>query len=83
MSNNAYKYIIHYGRYGHKFLLQLKEIYAKPIVLVLDNAKYQHCNAVKQKAQELGITLLFLPSYSPNLNILKGFGNSLKTNIVC
>jgi transposase len=51
------------------FLMQLKKIYAhKPIVLVLDNAKYQHCNAVEQKAEELGITLLFLPAYSPNLN---------------
>jgi transposase len=53
------------------FLVQLKEKYAlKPIFLVLDNAKYQHCDAVKKKAEELGITLLFLPPYAPNLNII-------------
>lgn len=42
-----------------------------PITIVLDNAKYQHCNAVINKAAELKIELLFLPSYSPNLNIIE------------
>jgi transposase len=54
------------------FLLQLKEKYAlKPVFLVLDNARYQHCDAVRKKAEELEITLLFLPPYSPNLNIIE------------
>lgn len=42
-----------------------------PITLVLDNAKYQHCKFVINKAAELNIELLFLPSYSPNLNIIE------------
>jgi transposase len=42
-----------------------------PITIVLDNAKYQHCQAVISKAIELKIELLFLPSYSPNLNIIE------------
>jgi hypothetical protein len=42
-----------------------------PITLVLDNARYQHNAAVKTLAKELGITLLFLPSYSPNLNLIE------------
>ena len=42
-----------------------------PITLVLDNARYQHNAAVKALANELGITLLFLPSYSPNLNLIE------------
>jgi transposase len=42
-----------------------------PITIVLDNARYQHCNYVKNKAKEMGIELLFLPSYSPNLNIIE------------
>ena len=42
-----------------------------PITLVLDNARY-HRNAVVQAlAAQLGITLLFLPSYSPNLNLIE------------
>jgi transposase len=42
-----------------------------PITLVLDNARYQHNAAVKALAQGLGIRLLFLPSYSPNLNLIE------------
>lgn len=41
-----------------------------PVSLILDNARYQHCQAVKDKAAELGIDLIFLPPYSPNLNII-------------
>lgn len=42
-----------------------------PVSIVLDNARYQHCQAVKDKAAELGISLIFLPPYSPNLNIIE------------
>jgi transposase len=42
-----------------------------PITLVLDNARYQHNALVKALAAELGISLLFLPSYSPNLNLIE------------
>ena len=42
-----------------------------PITLVLDNARYQHNALVKALATQLGISLLFLPSYSPNLNLIE------------
>jgi transposase len=42
-----------------------------PITLVLDNARYQHNAAVKALASRLGIALMFLPSYSPNLNLIE------------
>jgi transposase len=42
-----------------------------PITLVLDNAKYQKCAAVKEYADKKGIELLYLPSYSPNLNLIE------------
>jgi transposase len=42
-----------------------------PTTLVLDNARYQRCAAVKTEAKRLGIELLFLPSYSPNLNVIE------------
>lgn len=41
------------------------------VTIVLDNAKYQRCNAVNEKASLLNIELLFLPSYSPNLNLIE------------
>jgi transposase len=42
-----------------------------PITLVLDNARYQKCAVVKALAALLGIELLYLPSYSPNLNLIE------------
>ena len=42
-----------------------------PITLVLDNARYQRCEAVTKYANSLNIELLFLPSYSPNLNLIE------------
>ena len=44
---------------------------ARPITLVLDNARYQHCALVETLARSLKIELLFLPSYSPNLNLIE------------
>lgn len=42
-----------------------------PITLVLDNARYQRARIVQQLAAQLNIELLFLPSYSPNLNLIE------------
>jgi transposase len=41
-----------------------------PNTVILDNAKYQKCQLVKELADKLKIELLFLPSYSPNLNLI-------------
>ena len=42
-----------------------------PITLVLDNARYQKCQLVIALAATLNIELLYLPSYSPNLNLIE------------
>jgi transposase len=42
-----------------------------PITVVLDNARYQRNRVVEALANDLGIRLLFLPSYSPNLNLIE------------
>jgi transposase len=42
-----------------------------PITLVLDNARYQKCAIVQELAKSLKIELLYLPSYSPNLNLIE------------
>lgn len=42
-----------------------------PVTVVLDNARYQRCRYVQAVAAQLGIELLFLPSYSPNLNLIE------------
>jgi transposase len=43
----------------------------KSIHLVLDNARYQKCKAVQELANELGIFLVYIPPYSPNLNLIE------------
>ena len=55
-----------------ELLHKLAEQYAgHPIVIVLDNARYQRCKLVEEWAKELGIKLEWLPSYSPNLNLIE------------
>ena len=51
---------------------------AGPITLVLDNARYQRNEMVKALAKSLGIELLFLPSYSPNLNLIERLWRFMK-----
>ena len=65
------------------FLQQLKEHYGDvPLKIVLDNARYQHCKLVEAAAKQLNITLLFLPSYSPNLNIIERLWKFTKKKIL-
>jgi transposase len=42
-----------------------------PISIFLDNARYQRCALVMEKAKSLNIELCFLPAYSPNLNLIE------------
>jgi len=51
---------------------------AVPISIFMDNAKYQVCKAVAEKAAFLNIELIFLPSYSPNLNLIERLWKWLK-----
>lgn len=52
------------------------------IYVILDNAAYQRCKKVKQKAAELNINLIFLPSYSPNLNLIERLWKFLRKEIL-
>ena len=66
-----------------EFLKLLKEKFAgKPIAIVLDNARYQHCFLVTTFAKSIGIHLLFLPPYSPNLNIIERLWKFTKKEIL-
>lgn len=42
-----------------------------PITIFLDNARYQRCALVMETAKSLNLELCFLPSYSPNLNLIE------------
>ena len=53
----------------------------KPIHIVLDNARYQHCQLVKNTALRLNIDLVFLPPYSPNLNLIERLWKFVKAEV--
>ena len=48
-----------------------EEYAGKVIHLALDNARYQKCVVVQDLAQSLGIDLVYIPPYSPNLNLIE------------
>ena len=47
------------------------EYEGKKIHIVLDNARYQKCEIVTSLAKELSVELVYLPPYSPNLNLIE------------
>jgi len=51
--------------------IRKRYIISQKIVVVLDNAPYNHAKIVKKYAEENNILLLYLPPYSPNLNIIE------------
>lgn len=53
-----------------------------PLTLVMDNARYQRCKLVQELAGQLGIELLFLPGYSPNLNIIERLWKFVKKEVL-
>ena len=53
-----------------------------PITLVMDNARYQRCRLVQELAATLNIELLFLPSYSPNLNLIERLWKFTKKEVL-
>lgn len=48
-----------------------KKYPGEELTLVMDNARYQYNTQVKQLAESLEIELLYLPAYSPNLNLIE------------
>lgn len=50
----------------------------RKIVIIIDNFKSHHSKKTTAKAEELGIELLFLPPYSPDLNPIEFIWKSIK-----
>lgn len=66
------------------FLEEIKNQYstASSICIVLDNAKYQRAYSVQHKAAVLNITLLYLPPYCPNLNLIERLWKYFKKKVM-
>lgn len=66
-----------------KLLKELrKQNHGIKLMVVLDNASYNHAHIVKDLAKKLHIRLFYLPTYSPNLNIIERFWKFLKKKVV-
>ena len=64
-------------------LEKLAAIHAGEIVnIILDNARYQRCKLVMETAVSLGINLVFLPTYSPNLNLIERVWKLVKSHVL-
>jgi len=53
-----------------------------PLVLVLDNARYQKCRLVLETAARLNLQLVYLPPYSPNLNLIERLWKFVKKKVL-
>ncbi len=64
------------------FLMQLLAQVSKPLVVILDNASIHKAQAIqwalKVLQEEHGLTLYFLPAYSPELNRIEMLWHTMK-----
>ncbi len=66
-----------------EFIKKIKEKYpCRKIVIILDNARYNHARITRAFAEENDILLLFLPPYAPNLNLIERLWKFTKKHLV-
>ena len=82
-------YVEEHSKYDAQvFLSFLKNVLSKypvgKIVIILDNAKIHHAKLLKDFLEENAhrLTLMFLPPYSPKLNIIEGLWGWLKDSVI-
>lgn len=62
--------------------VRVKYPYAETIHIILDNAAYHKTSDVKKHADENNINLVFLPSYSPNLNLAERLWGFMRRKVL-
>lgn len=69
-----------------KFLQKVLKLYPTgKIAMILDNARIHHAKLLEPFLQENGerLQLIFLPPYSPKLNLIEGLWGWLKNEVIC
>lgn len=62
--------------------IRRKNLDKKNLYLVLDNAAYNRAKSVQNLSKKLEIKLLYLPPYSPNLNIIERLWKFMKKKVL-
>lgn len=64
--------------------LILNKFNGKKLVIVLDNSKVHHARLLEEFLEENTdvLTLMFLPPYSPDLNIIEGLWGWMKSEVI-
>jgi transposase len=62
--------------------LQKKHKDLERMYIILDNARYHHSKAVREFLEGSRITFIWLPSYSPNLNLIERVWGLFKKSII-
>jgi len=66
-----------------EILSKIKSYYPeKQITIILDNSRYQKCKLVLDEADRLNIEFLYLPPYSPNLNLIERLWKLVKKEVL-
>jgi putative transposase len=64
-----------------EFLEKIKDENKCDLMIILDNSRTHHSNITIKKAEQLDSILVFLPSYSPDLNPIEFIWKSIKKDI--
>jgi len=62
--------------------LQAKHPHATVIYVIVDNARYYRSRVLKKALKGTKIKLIFLPPYSPNLNLIERFWKFFKKKVL-
>ena len=62
--------------------IRAKHLKERDLYIVLDNAPYNRSYCVRDLAKELGIRIMYLPPYSPNLNPIERFWKFVKKKVI-
>ena len=62
--------------------VRFKHPKADKIHLILDNAPYNKSSPVRELSRELGINIMYLPPYSPNLNPIERLWKFMKGEVM-
>ena len=62
-------------------MIKMNPFPARRSVLILDNASIHHYEPFQRIAAFVGIRLIYLPPYSPHLNVIELFFNALKRSL--